>query len=498
MKRSLLFFLLVFGVACLVFAKQVDQNSARIVAQNYFANMNLDMEGSDLQLVYTCTVSSTDDFKLKNSLYYVFNKGNENGFIIISGDDRAAPVLGYTLKGNFDESELPPNVKKWFEGYKKAIWYAIDNKVDPPAAVAENWESLLNGTDNTRSVTAVGPLMSTIWNQSPYYNDLCPGGSVSGCVATAMAQVMKYWDHPAQGAGFHSYDHQTYGTLSANFGGTSYEWASMPNDVQSSNNAVATLMYHCGVSVDMNYSPQVSGAYVITDQSPVQHCSEYAFRNYFGYDNSMQGLQRSNYSTSQWVQMLKDDLDAGRPILYAGFGSGGGHAFVCDGYDANSFFHFNWGWGGYYDGFFSIDALDPGGTGTGGGTGGYNSGHQAILNLKPASGGGGGSDFNLALYEGLSFSANPLSYGQPFSVHSNIINNGNGDYSGDYCAAVLDNSLAFIDFVEVKTGYTLTGGGYYYTDGLDFESTGLFTMLPGSYYIGIYYRPDWRRLDTGR
>src|SRR5690606_21342692 len=125
--------------------------------------------------------------------------------------------------------------------------------------------------------------------QTPHVNAQCPSGSVTGCVATAMAQVMKYHNHPAQGAGFHSYSAPNYGTLSANFGATTYNWGSMPNTVNSPNSAVATLMYHCGVSVDMQYSPQVSNAYMITRGSPIQHCSEYAMKNYFGYDASMQG-----------------------------------------------------------------------------------------------------------------------------------------------------------------------------------------------------------------
>jgi len=337
--------------------------------------------------------------------------------------------------------------------------------------------------------------MTTTWSQSPYYNALCPGGSVSGCVATAMAQIMKYWNYPAQGSGFHSYNHPNYGTLSANFGGTTYQWSSMPNSVNSSNNAVATLMYHCGVSVDMNYSPNLSGAYVVSSASPVQHCSEYAFKTYFGYESSLQGVERRHYSTSQWVQLLKAELNASRPVLYAGFGTGGGHAFVCDGFNGD-YFHMNWGWGGLYDGYFLVDALNPDGTGTGGGTGGYNSGQQAVIGVKPPQ---VNQTYDMTLYDQVSANPNPVSYGQAFTVHNDIWNSGNTNFSGDFCAAVFDDSYAFLEYIEIKAGYSLPAGNHY-TNGLDFSTSGLLTVLPGSYYVGIFYRAtgsDWVIVQNG-
>jgi hypothetical protein len=305
-----------------------------------------------------------------------------------------------------------------------------------------------------------------------------------------MAQVMKYWNYPASGSGFHSYNTNNYGTLSADFGGTAYDWGSMPNTVSSSNEAVATLMYQCGVSVDMNYgvgSQGGSGAYVVTSQSPVQHCAEYALKTYFGYPNNLQGVVRANYSEDQWVNLLKSDLDASRPIVYAGFGSGGGHCFVCDGYDQNDFFHFNWGWSGYYDGYFSINALDPGGVGTGGGTGGFNSGHQAIIGVQ-APGGGGGQTTTLQLYNSLQLSESTIYYGAGFNLWTDIINSGNTNFSGDYCAAVFDENAIFVDFVQILTEDMLQPG-YHYTNGLTFETDGLLSMLPGTYYIAVYYRP---------
>ena len=250
-------------------------------------------------------------------------------------------------------------------------------------------------------------------------------------------------------------------------------------------------MYHCGVSVDMQYSPQISGAWVIQSHSPTtDHNTEYALKNYFGYSTSMQGLKREFYSDQQWVNMVKADLDASRPIMYAGWGSGGGHAFVCDGYDNNDFFHFNWGWGGQADGYFTINALNPGSTGSGGGSGGYNSGHQAIFGVEPATGGGGGNPTvnQMGLYNFVMPSSSLLYYGQAFSVSTNIINNGTTEFNGDYCAAVFDAESNFYGFVEVLSGYSLPAG-YVYNSDLVFSTNGLFSMLPGTYYIGVFHRP---------
>lgn len=492
MKQKLLLFGLLTFFGMTTFAKQVDENTAKQVGQHFLAtrtNSQTLKNSSSFQLVYK------SNSKISNPLasiqpttyFYVFNVST-SGFIIVAGDDNVTPILGYSDQGVFDSNNIPQNVAKWFEGYKSEIRSIIEQNIQPTNEIKDEWQSLKNGNTNNSSAKAmasVNPLMQTQWNQSPYYNSLCPGGSVTGCVATAMAQIMKYWNYPATGSGFHSYNHQTYGTLSANFGSTTYQWGSMPNSVNSTNNAVATLMYQVGVSVDMNYSPQVSGAYVISAQSPVTNCSEYALKTYFGYKNTLQGVQRANYNPTQWLNLLKTELNANRPILYAGFGNGGGHCFVADGYDNNDYIHFNWGWGGAFDGYFQINALNPSGTGTGGGSGGYNSGHQAVIGIEPPA---GSQTYNMALYNYVTPSANTIYYGQSFNITTNIANYGTNTYNGDYTAAIFDNSYNFIDYVQTLTGYTLQGG-YAYTNNLVFSTTGLFSMLPGTYYVGIFYRP---------
>lgn len=472
-------------------AAQVDEGTARDIAVHVLRERGASFattRSSDLQLVYT--KSGMANGQSAAPIYFrVFNAGGE-GFVIVSGDDLVLPVLGYSTNGSFPLGPLAQNVAKWLEGYAGEIRAAIE--ADSPALqeVALAWQEAISGVHAERDTEGVNPLMQTMWDQQPNVNALCPGGSVTGCVATAMAQVMKYHNHPAQGAGLHSYNAPNYGTLSANFGATTYDWTAMPNTVSGPNNAVATLMYHCGVGVDMQYSPQVSNAYVSSSTSQIQNCAEFALKNYFGYDQSMQGVQRSNYGEGQWITLLKGDLDASRPIIYAGFGSAGGHCFVCDGYDDSNFFHFNWGWGGQADGYFTVGALNPGSTGTGGGSGGYNSGQEVIIGIKPATGGGGGTGelSTLALYNYVTPTSTTLNYGQGFTVSTNIVNNGTSEFSGDYAAGVFDGSSNFYGFVAEMDGNTLPAG-YAYNNDLQFTTAGLFSMVPGDYVIAILYRP---------
>ncbi|MBW6459829.1 MAG: thiol protease/hemagglutinin PrtT [Bacteroidales bacterium] len=495
--------LLLFIALCgLISGKQIDEHTAKIIGQNFLAGVstaNFNKTDAGLALAYKASsgMNPSSDALSQVNYFYVFNTTAAPGFVIVSADDIVYPILGYSDESIFNPDDVAPNMMKWLEGYKAQIRYAIENEMQATDEIEAEWQNLLNGAANIPDAQAsrgVNPLLQTKWNQSPYYNALCPydnqynARTVSGCVATAMAQVMKYWNFPATGSGFHSYNHSKFGTLSANFGNTSYQWSSMPNVVSSGNNAVANLMYHCGVSVDMNYGVSAtggSGAYVISSASPLTHCSEYAFKTYFGYESSLSGKKRADHTDSQWKSLLRADLDAGRPVLYAGFGSGGGHAFVCDGYNDNDYFHFNWGWGGNSDGNFLINALNPGNLGAGGGTGGFNSNQQAIIGVKPPS---GPQTFDLKLYTYVTPSPSSISYGQSFSVSTNIWNAGTITFNGDYCAAIFDAQWNFVDFVEIKYGWSLPAN-YIYTNGITFSNSGLLTMLPGSYYVGIYYRP---------
>ena len=225
-----------------------------------------------------------------------------------------------------------------------------------------------------------GPLLSTRWNQGCFYNGSCPTDAsatgsclhaLAGSGAVAMAQVMKYHNYPVQGTGQHAYNHAVYGNLSVNFSATTYGWTSMPDSLTAANDAVATLVYQCGVAQDMDYSP-------------LRSTSEYgaiesAFKTYFGYSTGIAWRWKDNYTTADWNAMLKAELDAGRPVLYYGDSVGNnGHFFVCDGYQGVDSFHFNWGWGGADDGYYNLSMLTPGNKN-------FTSNQGALVGIEPAT-----------------------------------------------------------------------------------------------------------------
>lgn len=492
MKKVLLI-LLGFAFTCSLFSEQVNNEQVSKIARNFYLQIDNANCVSDvtLTLVYTETIKVVSNFDgskpIEIPVFYIFNVNDNSGFVIVTADDDVIPILGYSTTGNYSNANLPPAFKKLLENYKKQIQFVIVNDLKSDDVIKNKWSRLdkgdpLNTDKNTKSVD---PLLETTWNQSPYYNDLCPYDyqywqlTLTGCTATAMAQIMKYWNYPNTGVGIHSYNHPTYGTLTADFGSTTYNWTAMPNNVNSTNMSVATLMYHCGVSVEMNYGVLSSGAWVICDNGQHPYCAENAYKTYFGYNpNTIQGLKRENYTTTAWKNLLIEELDNNRPLQYVGFGLSSGHTFVCDGYNNSDFFHMNWGWGGQADGFFSIDDLTPL-------THNYNSNQQAVIGIQPQS---GGSTSNIDMYSSITISPNPIDFYNAFTVNADVINSGNTSFNGDYCAAIFNEDGLFIDFVEIlSTGGNPLPPGYHYTGGLTFLNNGLM-MVPGNYIIGIYYR----------
>jgi len=292
---------------------------------------------------------------------YVFSFDG-GGFVIVATDDSAVPVLGYSARGQAGESADNPTVEGWLYDYDQQIARATATKLDNTKTLNQ-WRRIREGNFGSyKSSRSAGPLLSTQWNQSQYYNAYCPtdssapwyagGHAFAGCVATAMAQVMKYYNHPLNGNGSHSYNTQRYGTQSANFGATTYSWNQMPSQIGSSNyQYVATLIFHCAVAVDMEFGPTGSLAY------PDKVVP--ALIDYFDYDDGVQFLQR-NYYSGNWPALLVSELDNSRPILYSGSNGSSGHSFVIDGYQNSSYYHFNFGWSGQYDGYYYLDDITPG------------------------------------------------------------------------------------------------------------------------------------------
>ncbi|HXD91926.1 MAG TPA: C10 family peptidase [Bacteroidia bacterium] len=373
-------------------AKPVTPVTAQAVAETFYKK-NTKLQSAQLNLAYT--------EKSVNGLpvYYAFNVNTNDGFVIVTADDAAHPIIGYSTKKQFVVPEANTTIGSWLKNRKKEVESIRANNLVADETIKKEWSGnfvanntakLANSANSTMNIS-VAQMCQTTWNQSgggsPSYNNLCPSSSVTGCVATAMAQIMKYWNYPAHGTGSSSYCDckadslagtpftNNYGTLSANYGATTYSWSTMP--LTSSNAAVATLMYQCGVSVEMDYDPSGSGAWVITADDSI--CAQTSYVKYFNYNPyTIKGLLRSNYNDAIWTQLLVNELINGRVVQYVGDDpTQGGHTWVLDGVDTNSFFHMNWGWAGSDDGFYSLNNLQT--------SGGFNPSvyHEALIGIEP-------------------------------------------------------------------------------------------------------------------
>lgn len=356
-KLTLLAMLLMSGIG--LNAQEISVNAAKERAAE-FLRTNISetstkpsrlkrLKADNLSLAYTARLDKTTEF-------YVFNN-REGGFVVTSAQEIAEPVLAFSEDGSFDFSTANPNLKFWLSEYQREIDAAI------AAGVTANAPHVKTGHDSNVPI-----LVPTRWDQDAPYNGMTPlSGSthyLTGCVATAMSQVMKTHEWPVTGTGSHTYYDApgSHKTISANFSEHTYDWANMKNKYNSSytqveGDAVALLMADAGAAVEMEYySPsEGSGAYT-------EDCA-YAFVTYFGYDQGVKHAYRGCYSDEDWDQMIYDELEAGRPVMYGGATtSGEGHSFICDGYLASTnSYHFNWGWGGSGDCYCRLSAVSGSG-----------------------------------------------------------------------------------------------------------------------------------------
>ena len=509
MKKIVLFICLVLSVG-IVKSQSVSSAEAQLVAEHFYAQIQHHKSAGKLEL-YATKVNNAAMQKSNTPqvYYYIFNDGNQ-GFVIVSGNKKYQPVIAYSTESDFDTTGMPATIRWWMNGYE----LEMDDILANQSNISENaeWNLLINNDTPKmqKATTAVAPLLSTKWNQTDPYNLLCPydnnDGSrcPTGCVATAMAQVMKYWNFPTQGSGSHSYtpeEHSEYGTQSANFGNTTYQWNNMPNILSSNSSstaksAVSTLMYHCGVSVEMSYDPDGSGAYTVLPDNYINYGyidARTAMKRFFKYAGST-GYSRTNYSTTAWISMLKSELDKGCPIIYAGSGSQGGHCFVCDGYNNSNYFHFNWGWGGLSDGYFHIDTLSPSALGTGGGAGGFNRSHNIVIGLNPNDS-VIVSHADLRLYGTMKVIPTTVISNSPFTITAKIANYGDSAYNGAYTIKILDSVGNIMGDVEIKNNKTLAS---MYYDSLSFTSAGM-NLQPGTYHAIAYFYEDsiWKQVKDG-
>lgn len=309
-----------------------------------------------------------------NPALYVFRQSE--GFLLVSADDVALPLLGYSDSGTFDPNNLPPQMEWWLGEYTRQI--------ETASAVATPKQTATRAEASPKE--AIAPLMKSRWNQAaPYYYD-CPvfegKHCMTGCVATSMAQLMYYFKYPAIGMGEVKYTTETYKKeLEMDFSEKPFDWKNMhdtysPDASQEEGEAVAYLMKSCGYSVGMNYTPNES--------STMSYLIAPALINNFQYDKGLYFANRNTYSPQEWEDLIYDNLKNVGPVIYNGTSSLiGGHSFICDGYDGNGYFHINWGWGGTSDGYFLLDALNPETLGIGGGSGGFNFQQGAVIGAQP-------------------------------------------------------------------------------------------------------------------
>lgn len=497
MKKNLLLFL-AFILFAQLYAGQVNLDRATIVAKQHLqSNTNLrSASENSLSLAYveynksalrSASVADTTVY------YYVFNIGQENGFIIISGDDVARPILAYSEAGHYNAEDMPANFKAWMDQIRDGIIKAIESKQTASPEIRAEWERYLNGsTPSLRSVqsSSVAPLLSTKWDQISPYNLQCPfydatHQSVTGCVATTVAQLMKYYNYPSAGKG----TTEAYTTTSNNLSIPaitldSFKWSNMLNSYNASStteqkNAVAKLMYHVGAALQMDYGAE-SGATIYSVPK--------VLTQYFGYDKSIQVLERVYYSDSSWIAIMKKELNYNKPVYYSGSNTQDGHSFICDGYDSNDMFHFNWGWGGTYDGYYTLNALNPGTSGTGSGSGVFNDINRIVINLMPDIGGVAPLEIKMYSNSALKLSSDSVKKGEVFTFTGSYKNTQLlSNFAGEVGILLLDslnNPLFLLGSDDIKD----LPWGYASTMHINCE-----IPINSSYSSGKYkVRPAWR------
>lgn len=326
---------------------------------------------------------------------YVFDKTNNDGYLVLSADDLASPVLGYADSGTIDDNNISPTFKWWLNEYSRQIAWARANETSATPATRADL--------SFPSLAAISPLVKTKWDQDAPYNNLCPvindTTCVTGCVATAMSQVMNYFQWPSKGMGSIRYTNEANNaTLSMDFSSVTFDWSNMLDSysgsyTQTQATAVATLMKAAGYSVEMQYTTDESGAYSEDIAS--------ALTTYFNYDKNVSCLERDWYTYTDWVQMIYDNLKNIGPVIYNGVSPSGGHSFVCDGYLSEGYFHINWGWSGMSDGYFLLNALNPASLGIGGGLGGgFNYMQSVLFGIQKPNSSSSGYAAPLYLYNG--------------------------------------------------------------------------------------------------
>ena len=404
-------------------AERVSREDASLVANN-FMNVAAPASADGVKRIAPAKrMVLKESSEQTESQYYVYENENGEGWVIIAANDAVRPILAYSETGHFRTDNMPSNIRHWMGKYDQFIKRIETDGVEAAEETKAEWRALRKGVRKAQTAAVVGPLIQTQWDQEAPYNKLCPGTGTNkaytGCVATAMAQVMKYWEWPVNGTGSHSYKpldvNEPYDyrgnpnystrypdTISADFETTTYDWENMKNSYSGSattaqKTAVATLMFHCGVATEMMYGNNAdggSGTYTLNyGEWNTNDNAQNAFFRFFKYKKPVgyirDGLKYGGetyykkWSDADWTAMVKEELDKQHPILYGGASDEGGHSFICDGYDNEDKFHFNWGWSGWNDGYFTLSNLVPGSGGAGGGGYDFSYDQDVIIGIEP-------------------------------------------------------------------------------------------------------------------
>ena len=382
---------------------------------------------------------------------YIFNVADDGGFVIVSNDDRSIPVLGFSDSGRIDPDNMPDNMRAWLQGYADEIKWLSEAI---PFSSSQGGSAKAPHRVGNHPQTAIGPLVSTTWDQAePYYN-FCPmdGGlrSLTGCIATAMAQVMKYHEWPtATTVEIPEYDCATLGKTLEALPATTFDWSNMLDDYSGKYNAtqasaVAKLMQYCGWSVQMMYTSGLSYSYTTSAVN--------ALTTYFDYNSTVQYVGRSSYTYANWTDLIYHELREQRPVIYCGVSNLGGHGFICDGYKyegSTDLFHINWGWGGKCDGYFVLSVMDPDYQGSVVVTyGSFYTGQEAVIGIQKPSDKGSVLDVkvneNDILPNSGTLSSSNITLGESVDITLNITNNSDDPYDGELAVVATLNGNMYI------------------------------------------------------
>lgn len=508
MKRIFLLLALSLSGTGILTAKEITTEQARQTATRFWQSAPATRATTpSWRLVHPDTDPGTRSTNT-DPAYYIFDNENGPGFVIVAGDDVAMPVLGYSFGSEFPSGSLPGNLRDWLNGIRETVNRARSEGLKAESNVARAWSS-------TRSGSTVVKLETALWDQSEPYNRLCPligeEWTYTGCTATATAIAMRYHKWPERGTGtLPAYTTTSYRiNIEETPLGHAYDWDNMPlkygySYYQTSDNniayeytpynetqatAVATLMRDCAVMLRSDFGPNGSaGTSAFSADIPRM------LVNHMGYDKQTRWVSRESYLTAEWNQLIQNELNNDRPIIYCGYNPTAGHAFILDGYTDDNYYSVNWGWSGYCNGYFLLTALDPAGQGAGG-SDHFNDNQNAIIGMQRDKGNSAITELRYLesyvseeerTYNGITAEGN-IAPGNTISLYVGFICNFGSMFSGEILLAVTDQENRVIKEI-VREPITDFQEGYGFNiSGLPFYID--IPLLPG-YRIRTLYKRE--------